>query len=190
MGVITEAPQRMIQSRPKAKDVPCLFLDCDGTVRKGYDELGKFVNKPEDVEIFSEVPALLKRYKQLGYRIFFISNQGGIEMRMVSRDEVAANLNRTRDLLSTDGDPVIDQIYYCPHYLRQGRYHCFCRKPQIGMLVGASSFLRKIHNEFVSFDHSIVVGDRDEDRQLAVNANLAFMEAKEWRAIDPLNLSL
>ena len=37
------------------KATPILCLDLDGTVRKGYDEIGKFVNKKEDVYIFSGV---------------------------------------------------------------------------------------------------------------------------------------
>jgi D-glycero-D-manno-heptose 1,7-bisphosphate phosphatase len=44
-----------------SKPTPVLYLDLDGTVRKGYDELGRFVNTKEDVEVFPEVPAILER---------------------------------------------------------------------------------------------------------------------------------
>jgi hypothetical protein len=42
--------------RTGEKAVPVLYLDLDGTVRKGKDELGRFVNGPDDVELFPEVP--------------------------------------------------------------------------------------------------------------------------------------
>lgn len=35
------------------KSYRVLYLDLDGTVRHGFDELGRFVNKPEDVTVFS-----------------------------------------------------------------------------------------------------------------------------------------
>jgi hypothetical protein len=36
--------------RTGERQVRVLYLDLDGTVRKGSDELGRFVNGPEDVE--------------------------------------------------------------------------------------------------------------------------------------------
>lgn len=35
-----------------------LYIDLDGTVRKGFGELGKFVNFASDVEIFPKVREL------------------------------------------------------------------------------------------------------------------------------------
>ena len=47
----------MTTLRVSEKAVPVLYLDMDGTVRKGKDELGRFVNGPEDVEVFPEATA-------------------------------------------------------------------------------------------------------------------------------------
>ena len=57
------------------KVTPILFLDLDDTVRLGPKHLGRFVDGPADVEIFPEVPELLKAYKSKGWRLVTISNQ-------------------------------------------------------------------------------------------------------------------
>src|SRR4051812_18003316 len=70
----------MRSNRTGEKTVPVLYLDLDGTVRKGKDELGHFVNNASEVEVFPEVPALLANYKRQGWRIIGVSNQGGIAL--------------------------------------------------------------------------------------------------------------
>lgn len=42
--------------------VPVLYLDLDGTVRHGHDELGRFVNGPDDVVVFPEATAMMRRW--------------------------------------------------------------------------------------------------------------------------------
>jgi D-glycero-D-manno-heptose 1,7-bisphosphate phosphatase len=63
---------------PKAQEraVPVLYLDLDGTVRHGKDELGRFVNGPEDVVVFPEAVERMRKWKQGGGRIIGVSNQG------------------------------------------------------------------------------------------------------------------
>lgn len=67
------------------RETPILYLDIDGTVRKRFDELGKFVNKASDVVVFPEVPALLSKYKEAGWRIVGISNHGLKEFNNAER---------------------------------------------------------------------------------------------------------
>ncbi len=45
------------------KPTPVLYLDLDGTVRHGKDELGHFVNEPSDVVIFPEALKLMRQAK-------------------------------------------------------------------------------------------------------------------------------
>lgn len=179
LAAVMESPR---EYRPKNKEVACLFIDLDGTIRHGPEELGRFVNFPADVVIFPEVPALLADYRARGFRVFIITNQGGVEAKQMNWHDMKANLERTKELLTIEGHRLFDGLYYCPHWLRNGKLHCFCRKPQIGMLTSASAFLKKAHNEVVSFELSLVVGDRAEDERLAANAGLRFLSAAAWRA--------
>lgn len=90
------------------KRTPVLWLDLDGTVRKGKDELGKFVNEAKDVIVFAGVREMLKRYKRLGWRIVAVSNQGGLALGLLTMDQcvlaihvtdLAGKLIRTPDWL-------------------------------------------------------------------------------------------
>src|SRR3954465_10909434 len=94
------------------KRVPVLYLDMDGTVRWGLDELGRFVNGPDDVRLFDEVPDLLARYKEAGWRIVAASNQGGIALGHVDKRSVIAAMLETQ---KQTGD-AFDKILFCSHH--------------------------------------------------------------------------
>jgi D-glycero-D-manno-heptose 1,7-bisphosphate phosphatase len=161
--------------------VPILFLDLDGTVRKGFDELGRFVNGPEDVEVFPEVPSLLARYRRDGWRIVGVSNQGGIALGHVSEADVHAAMDETQRQVGG----LFDSIVFCPHHPGAGdplEADCWCRKPRVGMLVNAAvSMARKHPDEFYQPRLALMVGGHPEDEECARNAGVAFRWAADWR---------
>lgn len=162
------------------KRVPILFLDLDGTVRKGYDEIGKFVNSADDVELFPRMAERLLSWKQRGHRIVGVTNQGGIATGQVTYENVAAAIARTQYL---SGD-AFDRIYMCQHYPTAHdpeMANCFCRKPKMGMLVMAQTDLSEQYGEIYPPHLMMMVGDRDEDRQCAESAGIKFQLASEWR---------
>ena len=165
------------------KATPVLYLDLDGTVRKGFDELGRFVNSAKDVELFKHMGERLYSYKQRGYRIVGVSNQGGIALGHVSFEDVASAMIETQE----QAKGMFDKIIFCQHHpdAKNLEYdHCFCRKPRIGMLVLAQSYLNDNYPEECYPPHlALMVGDREEDRQCAENGGVDFMWAKEWRAM-------
>lgn len=163
------------------KATKVLYLDLDGTVRKGYDEIGKFVNKAEDVEIFEGVPALIQQYKQNGYRIVGITNQGGVSLGHVTFRDMQDAIIRTNELCGNS----FDKIMVCIHHpdAKELEYAvCWCRKPRIGNIVEAAIMLERQYDEYYPPHLALFVGDRPEDKECAENANITFMDAKEWRA--------
>lgn len=163
------------------KRTKVLYLDIDGTVRKGFDELGRYVNGPEDVQIFPSVKALLHQYKDAGWRIVGISNQGGIALGLVSYMSVATSM------LETDRqcDSLFDRIAFCMHHpdAKNPDYkYCWCRKPSIGLIVDACISMGQQHSEYYPPHAALFVGDRPEDEQCANNAHITFMSAVDWRA--------
>lgn len=162
--------------------VPVLWVDLDGTVRKGYEELGRFVNGPEDVEVFHEVPDLLRAYRSAGWRIVAISNQGGIALGHMTMERCLAAMVAT----TKQCGEYLDRIMFCPHHPSARdplQAHCWCRKPRIGLIVEADLLMRQEHLGEVYPPHlGLLVGDRAEDQQCAVNAGLQFMDAAVWRA--------
>jgi D-glycero-D-manno-heptose 1,7-bisphosphate phosphatase len=171
------------------KRVPILFLDLDGTVRKGYDELGRFVNIPEDVEVFPHMAERLLAWRQKGYRIVGVTNQGGIATGQCTYENAAAAVYRTQVLCHQ----TFDRIFMCQHHPAAHdpeMANCFCRKPKMGMLVMAQEELSREHPDEIYPPHlMLMVGDRPEDEQCAINAGVAFKWAADWRA-EPFKITL
>ena len=162
--------------------VPVLYLDIDGTVRQGKDDaFGKFVNGPEDVIVFPEAVALMKRWKHDGGRIIGVSNQGGIALGIVKYSDVAAAMRETH---RQTGD-LFDKLAFCVHHPNADdpeMARCWCRKPSPGLLIEAALDLARLHDEIYPPHLGLFVGDRPEDEQCARLAGLPFMAADVWRA--------
>lgn len=167
--------------RASERRVRVLYLDLDGTVRKGFDELGRFVNGPEDVEVFEEVPDLLEWYKASGWRVVAISNQGGIALGHMTMDIC------TRAMLETQKQSrnLFDKILWCQHHPDAKDPEmavCWCRKPRAGLVIESALSLSEIYREIYPPHLALFVGDRLEDEECAMSANIRFMPAVEWRA--------
>lgn len=171
---------------PAEKAVPLLVLDLDGTVRHGFDELGRFVNTADDVVIFPEAVAQMKAWKAKGGRIIAVSNQGGIALGHMSYGECLKTMQRTHNLT----EHLFDKIGFCRHHpdaLDPEYARCWCRKPSPGLLIELAldmvSVTRKAgHAEFYPPYMGLFVGDRPEDEQCAKLAGFPFKWARDWRA--------
>lgn len=169
-----------IKNKPKA--VPVLYLDLDGTVRKGFDELGKFVKNADDVFVFPEVPDIINKYRAKGYRVVAITNQGGFALGHITRQDLRSQIEETQRQCKY----LFDKMLACTHHpdAKEEEFAiCFCRKPRIGLVVNACSALNEMYrNEYYPPHMALFVGDREEDKGCAENANIKFMDAKEWRS--------
>jgi D-glycero-D-manno-heptose 1,7-bisphosphate phosphatase len=160
--------------------VPVLYLDIDGTVRWGKDELGRFVNTKDDVRVFDEVPILLAGYKRLGWRIVGVSNQGGIALGYMDRRTCAQAMMETH----RQTRHAFDRLTWCQHHpdaKDPEMAACWCRKPKPGLIIEAALDMARTHNEIYPPHLGLFVGDMDSDRECADNAGLRFMDAAEWR---------
>lgn len=155
--------------------VPVLYLDIDGTVRWGKDELGKFVNTAEDVKVFEEVPQLLAHYKANGWKIIGVSNQGGIGLGYMDNVTCAAAMAET----NRQAGDVFNRILWCPHKPDEG---CACRKPKAGLVFRGQRYIYETYAESVPLNIGVFVGDRPEDAECARNAGLQFVDAEYWRS--------
>jgi D-glycero-D-manno-heptose 1,7-bisphosphate phosphatase len=161
--------------------VPVLYLDIDGTVRWGKDELGRFVNTAEDVKVFDEVPELLRQYKESGYRIVGISNQGGIALGYMDMRACALAMLET----NRQCGEIFDKVSWCIHHpdaTNPEMARCWCRKPKTGLIIETALELSEKYGEIYPPYMSLLVGDMDSDRICAENAGLDFMDAAEWRS--------
>lgn len=168
------------------KTVPVLYTDIDGTIRLGYDELGYFVNGADQVQVFPEVPDLLWAYKDLGWRIVGVSNQGGIALGHMTMDTCALAMLET----NRQCRDAFDRLAWCSHHPNAETpemARCWCRKPKAGMIIESALSMADQHpGELYKPYMGIFVGDMPSDEECAVNAGLEFIEAEAWRKGDHL----
>lgn len=164
------------------RPVPVLYLDIDGTVRHGKTELGRFVNTPDDVIVFPEAVARMRKWKNAGGRIVGVSNQGGIALGHMTMGDCALAMTRTHELAGK----LFDTIVWCRHHPAAGdpfMARCWCRKPSPGLIIEAAVHLStRYMDEYYPPSMALMVGDRPEDEQCARAANIDFMPAADWRA--------
>lgn len=172
---------------PAAKTRRVLYADIDSTVRRGPDELGHFISTIEDVQVYPEVPPLLAAYKLAGWRIFGISNQGGIALGYITPQQTRELMDET----NRQCGGVFDKIAFCAHHPRAKHpelAYCWCRKPRIGLVVKTALEMQRRHSENYPPHLSLFVGDSPDDQGCARNACLPFMVARDWRQLDPMQV--
>jgi len=163
------------------KPVHVLYLDLDGTVRYGKDELGHFVNEPKDVAIFPEALEQMRRAKDQGWRIVGVTNQGGVSLGFMSIELANECLKATFELT----EKLFDRIMMCVHHpdAKDPEFAvCWCRKPRAGLVIDGALSLNQQHpDEYYPPHMALFVGDRPEDKGCAEAANISFRWAEEWR---------
>jgi D-glycero-D-manno-heptose 1,7-bisphosphate phosphatase len=146
---------------------PALFLDLDDTVRRTTAKGRPFPKHPSEQELLEGRYDKIWDYKNRGYKILGVSNQGGVGMGVVTKKEVEACLHDLNQKL----DGAFDNIVYAPAHPEKDDPF---RKPNPGMIHA----LKEKHS--VDLKRSIMVGDRDSDRLAAERAGVKFVWAKDF----------
>lgn len=154
---------------------PALCLDFDGTIR--YSKNGKFINHPDDVVLYDDVEQKIWDFRNKGYMIFGITNQGGVAFGYKSPEGNEQEIQRTLDHFEKDPFHLVQSSYGHPEgTLPPFSHNSLLRKPYYGMLVLCEFEARKM-GIVVDWEKSIFVGDRPEDEACAGAAGLEFIEA-------------
>jgi D-glycero-D-manno-heptose 1,7-bisphosphate phosphatase len=165
------------------------IIDMDGTVREPISG-SKFINLPRDQKLIDGAIAAIDSFQRKGYIVVGASNQGGVIAGHKSMFDCVEEQQYTLQLLA-DADVRIESILFCPdngdecYQVSQnptvnalhtytdafiGKY----RKPQAGMLLHAIALY--------GADEAVMIGDRPEDREAALNSGIQFIDAVEWRS--------
>lgn len=154
---------------------PALCLDFDGTIR--YSKRGKIINRPEDVALFEGVEEKIWSYKDQGYLVFGITNQGGVAYGFKTEEKFQQELAQTRALFERDPfDHVAYSLLHPKGRIQPYNHRSLLRKPEVGMLAVCEVHMFQ-KGVVVDWDKSIFVGDRDEDEECALRAGLTFIHA-------------
>lgn len=153
---------------------PILALDLDGTVKVTLSG-EPFAKNAHDVKLVEGIEEAIWKWKNLGYIIFGISNQGGVAMKFKTPEEAVEEVEYMKSLFNKD---PFNAYKLC--FAMKGAkdpdfdFRSLIRKPHYGMLVQAEQELYEL-GIMVDWDKSLMVGDRLEDEQCASKAEIAFM---------------
>jgi D-glycero-D-manno-heptose 1,7-bisphosphate phosphatase len=128
-----------------------LFLDRDGVINR---ETGTYIYKPEDFELNAGILEALEIFRERGFMLIVISNQGGIGQNIYKQMHVEKLHAILKEQLSGHGIEL-SEIYYCPHHPVSGK--CLCRKP------GSLMIEKAIARFNIDPSLSYMIGDRERD---------------------------
>jgi len=162
---------------------PVLCLDLDGTIR--YSKSGlPFIQDENDIALFADVEAKLWDYKDRGYVIAGISNQGGVAFGKRTAQDVDNEVKATLALFSRD---PFDSVQCClchPNgFIKPYNTESMFRKPNPGMLATLEEMANS-HGIYIDWPHSLFVGDRPEDQECARRGQVPFLWAWEFFSRD------
>ena len=132
-----------------------IFIDRDGVINKDPGGWTKYsyVTKWDEFFFVPGSIEALKKLKGAEYKVFLISNQGGISKGYFTQEDLD-KLNKRMLKEIEEGGGKIDEVYYCPHHDKD---NCECRKPKTGLIEQAA---RKMH---IDFKNTFIIGDSIRD---------------------------
>jgi D,D-heptose 1,7-bisphosphate phosphatase len=143
-----------------------IFLDRDGTLNEEVSYLTDIKN----IIIFKGVIEALKIFKQFGFLNIIITNQAAVAKGLLTEDELIRINEEFINLLSINGEPLIDKIYYSPFHIdgtvEKYKIENEDRKPGTGMI-------KRAMNDFsICLEESFLIGDKLTDMKCAQNAGI------------------
>lgn len=165
-----------------------LVIDRDGTLITNDDFIGKNKNWKIDIKLNTDVASFLY-YLKTKYHVtnLVATNQTGVA-RGFFPEKIVQEINTSIAELLAPFNVKIDNWQYCPYadalYAKAHREYKIKkhyiqaktkRKPAPDMVLDG---LKELHKDLGDFTHIVVLGDRDEDRELAINLKAVFLDAK------------
>lgn len=151
-----------------------LFLDRDGVINIS-PAIGEYVKNVSEFIFLPSTFEGLKNFVNNNYNICIISNQRGVNLGLMSLEDLTNVHDYMINELSKHGIAIMDAVY-CTH----GKNECNCRKPKIG----GFSILEERNN--IDKINSIFIGDSINDFEAGKNygVNTFIIKPK-----DPLTFS-
>lgn len=154
---------------------PALFLDLDGTIRRSKLGTG-FVNGPDDIELFPDVEEKLWKKREEGFLLLGISNQGGVAHGHKTITQNEEEIRATFALFKRNPFYCVKCAYNDPKgSVEPYNHRSLMRKPDYGLLIAHEITAWEL-DFIIDWEKSLLVGDRQEDKECAERAAISF----EW----------
>ena len=139
---------------------PALFLDRDGVINVDQS----YVFSREDFEWVDGAKAVIRRFNDMGWWVFVVTNQSGIARGYYTEEQMQALHDWMSAELGATG-AHIDRIYHCPFHeagtIPRYTRDSYDRKPRPGMLIRAMTDFPVIK------ERSLLIGDKQADLEAA-----------------------
>jgi D-glycero-D-manno-heptose 1,7-bisphosphate phosphatase len=133
---------------------PVVFLDRDGTINR-KPAGGDYVKRWEEFAFLPGAVGAIGELSRAGFRVIVVTNQRGIALGRMRREDVDDIHRRMLDAIAAEGGHV-DSVLVCPH----GHDECGCRKPRPGLMLRAAR-----ERGPIDFSRAAIVGDSLSDVQ-------------------------
>ncbi|MFO0626497.1 MAG: HAD-IIIA family hydrolase [Polyangiales bacterium] len=143
-----------------------LLLDFDGTLRRTRSG-EKYPRTPDDLEILPGRAEALRAWRDAGYRLLGVSNQGDVARGKLTEADARACFDRTVQLLGVD-----IEVQFCPH--SPAPITCWCRKPMPGFGV---DFIERYKLDPAQ---TVMVGDMTTDETFAKRCGVRYEDAERF----------
>lgn len=142
-----------------------VFLDRDGVINSDVGHY--YIYKPEDVRINSGVIEGCKLLLAHQYKLFIITNQGGVAKHKYGKEDVEEVHQKILSIFKEHQITITD-IYFCPHHDQIGK--CLCRKP------ANLNIEKAIARYKIDRDYSWFIGDNVKDVEAGKASGLSTIK--------------
>ena len=138
-----------------------IFLDRDGVLIN--NEHHYYIWESSQLELIEGVLENLKLLQQKGFKLFIVSNQGGIAKGLYTKESI---ITLHEQVIHTflKNQIILSGIIFCPHHTEIEK--CLCRKPQSLMI---DKLIAKYE---LNVQESIMIGDSESDMEAAAMAGV------------------
>jgi len=146
------------------KKIKVAFLDRDGALIFEPPDTQQ-VNGVEQLQILPGVVEGLQGLQGKGFKLVMVTNQDGLGTPSNPANNFETVQEELFDRLYLK-EIEFYRVFVCPHLPSDS---CQCRKPKLGMVI---DFL--VAEEGIDREKSLMIGDRETDRQFAKNLGVKF----------------
>lgn len=146
-----------------------LFLDRDGVINIDHG----YVYQIEKFEFTQGIFELLRLFLNKGYLLFIVTNQSGIGRGYYREEDFQTLTAWMLDEFKRENIKIMS-VEHCNH---APEANCACRKPQTGMV---ENILAQYE---IDLENSWLIGDKQSDIDLAINAKIGHTVAIGERKI-------
>ena len=157
---------------------PALCIEINGPVR--FSASGEFIDGPDDVRLFPDVETKLWEYRNQGFLILGITNEGGVAFGFKSPSRYEAETRATVNAFARNPFHIIKACFNMEAgTVEPWKHRSLLRMPDYGMLaiLEMEAFAG---GYIIDWNESLLIGDRPEDATCANNAGIGYRSAIQF----------